>query len=66
MTTTQMTQSDIEIKLDGRYTSGIRTIAKRLGIDTTRASRQQLITWTAQELSLTKNAPLLSQYRLNG
>lgn len=66
MNTKPMSQNHIEYKLSKRYTNGIRTIAKALGINTTRATRQQLITWTAQELSLTKNAPLLAQYRLNG
>lgn len=59
------TQSNIEWKLAKRYTGGIRKIAASLGIETARATREQLITWAAQELSLSRNAHLVAQYRLN-
>lgn len=62
---TQQAQANIEWKLAKRYTGGIRSIARALGIETARATRAQLIVWVAQELSLTRNAHLVARYRLN-
>jgi hypothetical protein len=63
MTNNEMQQT-IEMQLENRMASGIRKIAKDLGIETTRATKAQLIVWVARELALSKNASKRANYRL--
>ncbi len=57
-------QQRIEEQLESRMVSGIRKIAKDLGIETARATKAQLIVWVAQELALSKNEIRRINYRL--
>lgn len=63
MTNNEM-QQRIEMQLENRLATGVRSIAKALGIETSRATKAQLIVWVAQELALDKNASKRAGYRL--